>query len=87
MVQIFRTGIPLKRHRRHIKTYENCFTGSEAVTWLLRTLKRNPNFDPGITKEQTIQLLNKFFKAGIFERATSSGLIEGSFKENGDIYQ
>ncbi|XP_049781942.1 DEP domain-containing protein 1A-like [Schistocerca cancellata] len=87
MVHIFCTGVPLKKHRRHIKVYENCFTASEAVSWFHKVLQRNQNFDPTITKEQTIQLLNKFLHAGVFQKMNATYPSESCFKENGDIYQ
>ena len=34
MVQGFRSNMPVCRHRVRMKSYEDCFTGSEAVAWL-----------------------------------------------------
>ena len=45
-------GIPQKKHRRNLKTYEKCFTGIEATDWLHKHLKKNPNFDAEVSKEQ-----------------------------------
>ncbi|XP_068082199.1 DEP domain-containing protein 1A [Anabrus simplex] len=88
MVYTFRNGMPLKRHRRHIKVYEECFSGVEAVRWFHAALQRNPSIGPDISKEQVVQLLNKFLKAGIFETVSSSSSNEAhQFKENGDLYQ
>ncbi|MFH4983564.1 hypothetical protein AB6A40_010273 [Gnathostoma spinigerum] len=40
----FHDTMPLKRHRRQFKTYEACFTGKEAVDFLLEEL---PSFISG----------------------------------------
>ncbi|KAJ9582988.1 hypothetical protein L9F63_022673 [Diploptera punctata] len=86
MVELFRSGIPLKKHRRHIKIYENCFTGQEAANWFQTVLKNNPSVGSSITKEQTIQLLNKFLKAGVFQNVNPSSELQQFLKE-GDLYQ
>lgn len=64
--------MPSKRHRSHMKVYENCFTGSEAVKWFYNALEMNPHFNSVITQEKTIQLLTKFFEEGIFINAKGS---------------
>ncbi|GLH12903.1 Uncharacterized protein GBIM_17561 [Gryllus bimaculatus] len=84
MLHTFKHGMPLRRHRRHMKVYENCFSGAEAIQWLQLALKDNPNIKPGISKTQVRQLLNKFMKAGVFSSVCSSDAQE--FKEN-EIYQ
>ncbi|XP_069693031.1 DEP domain-containing protein 1A-like isoform X2 [Periplaneta americana] len=88
MVETFREGIPLKKHRRHIKVYENCFTGQEAVNWFQTALQNNLHVG-NVTKEQTIQLLNKFLKAGIFQNvnATSPFDTHYQFLKESDLYQ
>ena len=59
--------MPLKRHKKNMRTYENCFSSTEAIDFLHRNLQKNPNFGSDVTKEQTIQLLKKLFRAGIIE--------------------
>ena len=46
-----------------------CFllSSSEAIEWLHKNLQKNPNFGRDVTKEQTILLLKKLFRAGIIE--------------------
>ena len=76
IVRSFHSGMPCKRHRVRMKTVvENCFSGAEAVDWLHKSLKKNPNFGQDVTKEQTVQLLQKILRAGIVEcvHSTSSG--------------
>jgi len=50
-----------------MRTYENCFTGAEAIEWLHKHLKKNPNFDGEVTKEQAVRLLQKLLKAAVIE--------------------
>lgn len=71
VILAFRTGMPLKRHRRRMRNYDNCFTGSDCASWLNCYLKNNPNFGPDVTRSQTVQLLQKFLKCHVIECATS----------------
>lgn len=94
-------GIPRKKHRKLTKTYEDCFTANEAIEWLYRHLKRNPNFDSDVTKEQTLLLLQKLNRAGVIlkideefnisnlSKTPSANLIENGskFKGGGDLYK
>ncbi|VDI58246.1 Hypothetical predicted protein [Mytilus galloprovincialis] len=59
--------MPLGRHRRYMKTYDNCFSSSEAVDWLHDYLKSNKNFGADVTRSQTIQLLQKLHRARVVE--------------------
>ncbi|XP_021051274.1 DEP domain-containing protein 1A isoform X2 [Mus pahari] len=63
----FRVGMPLRKHRQHLKKYNNCFTAVEAVDWLYDLLRSNSNFGPEVTRQQTIQLLRKFLKNHVIE--------------------
>ncbi|KAH0627959.1 hypothetical protein JD844_008572 [Phrynosoma platyrhinos] len=66
-IELFRDGMPLRKHRCHFKSYERCFTASEAVDWLHRLLRHNQNFGPEVTRTQTVQLLKKFLKNHVIE--------------------
>ena len=50
-----------------MRTYDNCFTGSEAIEWLHKHLKKNPNFDVEVTRDQAVKLLQKLLKARVIE--------------------
>jgi hypothetical protein len=63
----FRVGMPLRKHRQHLKKYSNCFTAVEAIDWLYDLLRSNSNFGPEVTRQQTIQLLRKFLKNHVIE--------------------
>ncbi|XP_043941541.1 DEP domain-containing protein 1A [Protopterus annectens] len=67
ITKLFRSGMPLRRHRIHFKTYPNSFTATEAVDWLHELLQRNNNFGPEVTRQQSIQLLRKFLKNHVIE--------------------
>ena len=86
-IRVFTNGMPLKRHRSHMRVYDNCFTGSEAVKWFLHALEMNPHFNTVITQEKTVQLLSKFFEEGILMKVKgSSRQAPDRFKLQG-IYQ
>lgn len=63
----FRVGMPLRKHRQHLKKYNNCFTAGEAIDWLYDLLRSNNNFGPDVTRQQTVQLLRKFLKNHVIE--------------------
>ncbi|XP_043555300.1 DEP domain-containing protein 1B-like isoform X1 [Chiloscyllium plagiosum] len=67
LTKLFRAGMPLKKHRMHLKKYTNCFMASEAVDWLHELLRSNSNFGPEVTRQQTLQLLRKFLKNHVIE--------------------
>ncbi|XP_048395541.1 DEP domain-containing protein 1B-like isoform X1 [Stegostoma tigrinum] len=67
LTKLFRAGMPLKKHRMHLKKYNNCFMASEAVDWLHELLRSNSNFGPEVTRQQTLQLLRKFLKNHVIE--------------------
>ena len=85
--------MPLGKHRKHLKTYENCFTAQDAITWFQSQLQIA--FDPSITRKQTLTLLQKFYKANILteaskqdNKAVNSPVInETDFKDNGQLYR
>ncbi|XP_069605136.1 DEP domain-containing protein 1B isoform X3 [Ranitomeya imitator] len=66
-IELFRSGMTQKKHRLHFKTYDRCFTATEAVDWLHELLQCNQNFGPEVTRGQTIQLLKKFLKNHVIE--------------------
>ena len=65
IVRSLHDGIPLKKHRKHLRTYEDCFTANEAIEWLHHQLQKNPNFDSEVSREQTLMLLQKLLRAGV----------------------
>ena len=59
LIRNFRSEIPLARHRRYMKTYDECFVASDAVEWLHQYLKNNPNFGTNVSRYK-IQLKFSF---------------------------
>ncbi|XP_028661273.1 DEP domain-containing protein 1B-like isoform X1 [Erpetoichthys calabaricus] len=85
-ITLFRNGMPLRRHRIHFRSYDGCFTASEAVDWLHELLRRNQNFGPEVTKAQTLQLLKKFLKNHVIEDIKGRWGNE-DFQDNGHLYR
>ena len=79
--------MPRKRHWRQLKQYDNCFTASEATSWLHSQLKANPHFGPTVSKEQTQKLLCKFLKAGVFEDVRGVESKVEHFKDNSGLFR
>ncbi|CAN8004121.1 unnamed protein product [Ixodes hexagonus] len=72
VIHSFRGGMPRGKHRRHMRTYDDCFGASEAASWLHEYLSANQNFGPGVTRHQTLQLLQKFLESHIIEPVRST---------------
>nr|XP_005990775.2 PREDICTED: DEP domain-containing protein 1B [Latimeria chalumnae] len=85
-IMLFRAGMPLRKHRIHFRSHENCFTGSEAVDWLHELLQGNHNFGPDVTRTQTLQLLKKFLKNHVIEDIKGRWGKE-DFEDNGHLYR
>ncbi|CAB1446667.1 unnamed protein product [Pleuronectes platessa] len=67
VTRLFRSGMPLKKHRQTFRHHASCFTASAAVDWLHQLLRSNSNFGPDVTRQQTVQLLKKFLKNHVIE--------------------
>ncbi|XP_074642684.1 DEP domain-containing protein 1A-like [Tubulanus polymorphus] len=87
VVYAFKSGMPVGRHRRNMKTFETCFVASDAVDWLHSYLKNNPNFGADVTRYQTIQLLQKFQKAQVFRDVRGNKHNKDQFEDNGRLYR
>ena len=62
-------SVPVKRRRWRMKVFEDVFVASEALDWLHGFLKENPNFGADVTRQQAVQLCQKFLKNGIITDA------------------
>ncbi|MBN3316569.1 DEP1B protein, partial [Atractosteus spatula] len=78
--------MPLRRHRMHFRSYDSCFTASEAADWLHELLRSNNNFGPEVTRTQTIQLLKKFLKNHVIQDIKGRWGTE-HFEDNGHLYR
>ncbi|XP_051509849.1 DEP domain-containing protein 1A isoform X2 [Myxocyprinus asiaticus] len=86
ITKLFRAGMPLKKHRQHFRVYMNCFTASAAVDWLHELLKNNSNFGPEVTRQQTVQLLQKFLKNHVIEDVKGRWGME-DLEDNSHLYR
>ncbi|KAB0351209.1 hypothetical protein FD754_016066, partial [Muntiacus muntjak] len=84
-VELFRAKMPLRKHRCRFKSYEHCFTATEAVDWLHELLRRSQNFGPEVTRKQTVQLLKKFLKNHVIEDIKGKWGQE-DFEDNRHLY-
>lgn len=82
IINSFHESVPLKKHWRNFRTYQDCFSASEAIDWLYRYLKASPNFKShtSLTRQQAIQLLQIFLKEKIIEDVRA-GDVKFTFKE------
>ena len=66
-------GVPVKTRKYLLKSYPNCFLGSEAVSWLAKR--------KDCSKPAALALGNQLFKAGLIHHAVdkSKPLLDGFF--------
>ncbi|KAB5567374.1 hypothetical protein PHYPO_G00232030 [Pangasianodon hypophthalmus] len=86
VTKLFRAGMPVKKHRQHLKAYPNCFTATAAVDWLHDLLRNNCNFGPEVTRQQTVQLLKKFLKNHVIEDVKGRWGVE-DLDDNSQLYR
>lgn len=58
-----RSGLDLQSHRFRLRTYQNCFVGSELVDWFLTHEKASTRYSPTVinnSKLYTFRLLKPF---------------------------
>lgn len=89
VVRTLRSSMPVGRHRKNMRMYEDSFVASEAVDWLHQHLRMNPNFEPDVTRDQTIALLKKFQKMGIIQdaRGPDHKNVNVSFEDNTRLFK
>ncbi|XP_074077307.1 DEP domain-containing protein 1A [Macrotis lagotis] len=63
----FRAGMPLRQHRRRLRTHGGCFTAAEAADWLHALLRGHAHFGPHVSRRQARQLLGKFLQNHVIE--------------------
>ncbi|XP_051498727.1 DEP domain-containing protein 1B isoform X2 [Apus apus] len=86
IIELFRAGMPLRKHRCRFKSYERCFKASEAVDCLHELLGSNQNFGPEVTRSQTVKLLKKFLKNHVIEDIKGRWGKE-EFQDDGHLYR
>ncbi|KAJ7427100.1 DEP domain-containing protein 1B [Willisornis vidua] len=86
IIELFRAGMPVRKHRCRFKSYERCFKASEAVDCLHELLGSNQNFGPEVTRDQTVKLLKKFLKNHVIEDIKGRWGKE-DFQDDGHLYR
>lgn len=80
----FRSGICLKNRRYKMKQYKRCFSGADAVAWLLKYLQDSDQFN-AVGKDQVAKLLQKFVDLGVIEDAREKATRK--FEGDGHLYR
>jgi len=79
--------MPLKSHRYQLWFRDNCFTGFEAVDWMYNEAssgKIQYLFNKGVTRQQIVALMNKFYDAEIFKAVSTTST---KFKDKSELYE
>lgn len=90
IVYAFCLGVPVKTHRRRLRSYEDCFVAKKAVDWLHEYLSLSPSISKhDITRHQAVQLLRKFVQHDIITRIDGKRGDElyQEFEDNKDLYR
>ncbi|XP_052243755.1 DEP domain-containing protein 1A-like isoform X5 [Dreissena polymorpha] len=87
LIRSFRNGIELGRHRRYMKTYDECFVASDAVEWMHQYLTENPNFGTDVSRAQAVQLLKKLHKSRLFEDVRGPKHNRGEFTDSSRLFR
>ncbi|MGH0173649.1 UNVERIFIED_CONTAM: hypothetical protein FKN15_065740 [Acipenser sinensis] len=66
--ELFKTQVEVKRRRQHLRTYNDCFTGSDAVDEVLGHLMQNIYFTCSeISRLKAVRLCQALMEAKVFE--------------------
>ncbi|XP_047123741.1 DEP domain-containing protein 1A isoform X1 [Hydra vulgaris] len=85
LLSSFKEGMILKKKRWRLKTYEQCFSGAEALNWMHAYLQNSPAFDANVTRKQAFLLLQKFLENNIFESVLGKSYRQ--FQDTNFLYQ
>ncbi|VDK83302.1 unnamed protein product [Litomosoides sigmodontis] len=66
MIRRFRSGMPVKRHRRQLRIFDDCFTGREAVDFMMNELPKFIHDGREITRSNCSRLLGMYLNMGLF---------------------
>ena len=84
IIRSLRSDMPTRKHMKNLKSYDHCFSASEVIDWLHKNLQKNSNFGSDVTKDQTVQLLNKLVRARIIENVRDE---ESQEFKDGELYR
>ncbi|XP_067928930.1 DEP domain-containing protein 1A-like [Watersipora subatra] len=85
ITRIFRTRMPIGRHWRQLRAYDDCFVASEAVDWLFEFLQHH--HDAELTRQQVIKLLQKFHRNRYIEDVKGDKYNSEEFDENNRLFR
>ncbi|XP_062509812.1 DEP domain-containing protein 1A-like isoform X2 [Corticium candelabrum] len=85
LVRNLREGVELKRHRWHMKTYDDCFTGSDAIECLLRHMQWTGTFGH-VTRPQAAKLCQKFLEMRVIVDARGKQE-KNEFRDGNHLYK
>lgn len=86
MLKRFRSGMPVKRHRRQLRVYDDCFTGREAVDFLMGELPKFIQDGKTITRSNCSKLLSIYLSMGLFCAVRGKLDTNEPFREN-ELYR
>jgi len=85
LLSSFKEGMELKRKRYRLKSYEQCFSGAEALDWIHSYIQNHPSFGAHVTREQAFMLLQKFIENDVFQNAV--GKVTKKFQDTNCLYK
>ncbi|CAG9530020.1 unnamed protein product [Cercopithifilaria johnstoni] len=86
MIRRFRSGMPIKRHRRQLRVFDDCFTGREAVDFMMNELPKFIHDGREITRSNCSKLLDMYMNMGLFCNVRGKYDDNEAFKEN-ELYR
>ncbi|MCP9263626.1 DEP domain-containing protein 1A [Dirofilaria immitis] len=86
MIRRFRSGMSVKRHRRQLRIFDDCFTGREAVDFMMNELPKFIHDGREITRSNCSKLLCIYMNMGLFYTVRGKSDDNEVFKEN-ELYR
>ncbi|VDP24865.1 unnamed protein product [Onchocerca flexuosa] len=86
IIRRFRSGMPVKRHLRQLRIFENCFTGREAVDFMMNELPKIIHDGREITRFNCSKLLGIYMNMELFRSVRGKCDDNEEFKEN-ELYR
>ncbi|VBB30258.1 unnamed protein product [Acanthocheilonema viteae] len=86
MIRRFRSGMPVKRHRRQLRVFDGCFAGREAVDFMMNELPKFIHDGREITRSNCSKLLGTYMNMGLFCTVRGKYDDNEAFKES-ELYR
>ncbi|VDM98174.1 unnamed protein product [Thelazia callipaeda] len=86
MIKRFRSAMPVSRHRRQLRFFDDCFAGREAVDFLMNELPKFVHDGREVTRVNCSKLLSLYLHMGLFCSVRGKTGNNGIFKEN-ELYR